>query len=196
MNIAAFASFVLLSTLSPGPNNIMTLSNATKYGFKRAERYCFGVLFGCLIAFTACTVFTSALFNYMPMIEPVMKWVGAAYMLALAVIIYRDRPHEENGKKRRFRTDSVMAGFTITLTNVKFYLFALTALTTFILPYYTTVPQLVFFIVLMSLSSFLATSCWALFGSAFQKLLTNHSKAANTVMALMLVYCAVSIALG
>jgi hypothetical protein len=35
-NFAAFLSYVLVTTFTPGPNNIMSMSNASRYGFKKS----------------------------------------------------------------------------------------------------------------------------------------------------------------
>ena len=64
----------------------------------------------------------------------------------------------------------------------------------YVVPYYHgNWPALIFFAVLLSLIGFLSTLSWTAFGSAFRKLFTDHAKAVNTVMALLLVYCAVSL---
>ncbi|MDD4708424.1 MAG: lysine transporter LysE, partial [Firmicutes bacterium] len=33
-NFTAFISYVLVTTFTPGPNTIMSMSNASRYGFK------------------------------------------------------------------------------------------------------------------------------------------------------------------
>ena len=35
MNFAAFLSYVILTSITPGPNNIMSMTNAGRYGFRR-----------------------------------------------------------------------------------------------------------------------------------------------------------------
>ncbi|HWJ02835.1 MAG TPA: lysine transporter LysE, partial [Verrucomicrobiae bacterium] len=35
-NFAAFLSYVLVTSFTPGPNNIMSMSNASRYGFKKS----------------------------------------------------------------------------------------------------------------------------------------------------------------
>ena len=43
---------------------------------------------------------------------------------------------------------------------------------------------------------FVLTLCWSAFGSVFRRLFSQHAKTINTVMALLLVYCAVSLFLA
>ena len=49
---------------------------------------------------------------------------------------------------------------------------------------------------ILSVIGFLSTLSWTAFGSAFRRLFTDHAKPVNTVMALLLVYCAVSLFLS
>ena len=50
-----------------------------------------------------------------------------------------------------------------------------------------------FFALLLAFIGFLFTLCWALFGSLFQLLFSKYARITNTLMALLLVYCAVSL---
>lgn len=45
-NFTAFLFYVLISNLSPGPNTIISMSNASKYGFKKSIRFNIGIFFG------------------------------------------------------------------------------------------------------------------------------------------------------
>ncbi|WP_312815044.1 hypothetical protein [Sedimentibacter sp.] len=35
-NLSAFISYAFITSFTPGPNNIMSMTNATKYGFKKS----------------------------------------------------------------------------------------------------------------------------------------------------------------
>ena len=109
MNWAAFCSYVLLTAITPGPNNIMSMSNAAKYGFKRSFPFNVGVLLGFLVVMGLCAAFSSLLYEFIPSVKPYMLCLGAAYILWLAWSIWRDKPHAE--KKSIFaRTNTVVAG--------------------------------------------------------------------------------------
>lgn len=45
------------------------------------------------------------------------------------------------------------------------------------------------------MTGFLCTLLWALFGAVFEKFFKKYSKIVNAVMALLLVYCAVTMVL-
>lgn len=192
MNYAAFFSFILMSSFTPGPNNIISVSNAGKYGFKRALHYSTGVFFGVIIIVSICAAFSSALLHLLPSIEPFMRGFGAVYMLWLAWTIWRNKPHD--AKKRSLRTDTVFSGIILQFVNVKCYIYGLTAMG-MVLPHYSSLFPVGVFIVLMGAVSFSATALWAFGGAALDSFLKKHEKLVNAVLALMLVYCAVSILL-
>ena len=84
MNWAAFCSYVLLTAITPGPNTIMSMSNAAKYGFKKAFPFNVGVLLGFLVVMGLCAAFSSLLYEFIPAVKPYMLVLGAAYILWLA----------------------------------------------------------------------------------------------------------------
>lgn len=189
MNWPAFCSYVLLTAITPGPNTIMSMSNAAKYGFKRAFPFNVGVLLGFLVVMGLCAAFSSLLYEFIPSVKPYMLVLGAAYILYLAWGIWRDKPHAE--KKSRFsRTNTVAAGAALQFVNVKVILYGITSLSSFVLPHYNSVPVLALFCVILSVTGFLCTLLWALFGAVFEKFFKRWSKVVNAVMALLLVYCA------
>ena len=76
--------------------------------------------------------------------------------------------------------------------NVKVILYGITSLSSFVLPHYDSAGMLVLFCVILSVTGFLCTLLWALFGAVFEKFFKKYSKVVNAVMALLLVYCAVT----
>lgn len=193
MNIITFLSYAFLTSITPGPNNIMSMSTSSKYGLSHGLRFCLGVLFGFLGVMILCAVFTSILFDYIPKVEIFMRYAGAIYILYLAWTVYRNKQHEEkNGSK----SNGVVQGMILQFINVKVILYGVSIFSTFILPFYRSFNSLIIFVIIISLIGFLCSCVWALFGSVFQKILFKNQKILNIVMALLLVYCAFSIILS
>lgn len=193
MNFAAFFSYILLSAITPGPNNIMSMTNAAKYGFKKSFPFNLGILLGFLIVMSACALFSSLLYGLIPSIEPIMLCIGAAYLLYLAWTVWRDKPHQE--KKSLAKTNTLSAGMLLQFINVKVILYGISALSSFVLPYYRDFMTIAGFVLLLSFVGFAGTCCWALFGAAFESFFKKYNKALNAVMALLLVYCALTMVL-
>ena len=189
MNFAAFSSYVLLTTFTPGPNNIMCMSNASKYGFKKTLPFVLGAVSGFFIVICLSAVFTSLLYNIIPTIEPYMLVIGAVYILWLAWTIWRSKPHEE--KKGLAAVNSYGSGLLLQFVNVKGILFGITVMSSFVLPFYRGIPVISVFAVGLAGVGLLSTLSWALFGAAFERFFKKYSKFTNAVMALFLVYCAI-----
>lgn len=188
MNYAVFLSHIFLTAFTPGPNNIMSMTNAGKYGFRRAFPFNVGVLLGFLAVMTCCAVFSSLLYRVIPTVKPYMLAVGAGYILWLAYTVWRDKPHKEGGALSQ--TNTVLSGMLLQFVNVKCFLYGITALSSFVLPHYQDPLAVALFVVLLSVVGFAGTVCWALFGAAFERFFARHAKVLNAAMALLLVWSA------
>lgn len=189
-NFTAFLSYVLITTFTPGPNNIMAMSNASRYGFKKSIRFNAGVFFGFLIIMILSSFLSVSLYNLIPSIKPIMTFIGAAYILWLAWKIYRSKPHSE--EESHNPTNTFKAGLLLQFVNIKVIIYCITIVSTFIVPYYKSYLALSLFSLFLPLVSFLSTCSWALFGSVFQKFLVKNERTVNIIMALLLVYSALS----
>ncbi|MEA4961030.1 LysE family transporter [Lutispora sp.] len=190
-DIAAFLSYVLVTTFTPGPNTIMSMSNASRYGFKKSIRFITGIICGFFIIFVLSSIFSIALYRLIPSVKSAMTVIGAAYIMWLAWKTYKSKPHsiDENTKS----TNTFMAGLLLQFVNIKLILYAITTVSTFIVPYYKSPLVLISFCALLTFIGFLANCSWALFGAVFQKFLAKNDRVVNAVMALLLVYCAIKL---
>ena len=120
-----------------------------------------------------------------------MTAIGAIYILWLAWKTFRHKPVSEDSEKKS--TVSFISGFLLQFVNPKVLLFGITVVSSFIVPYYKSGVVLTGFAVLIAFTGFTSTCCWSLFGSVFQKCFSKYHRIINSVMALLLVYCAVSL---
>lgn len=190
-NFTAFLSYVLVTTFTPGPNNIMSMSNASRYGFKKSIFFNVGIFFGFFIIIALCSIFSVTLYSLMPSIKPIMTYIGAGYILWLAWKTYKSKPNNSNENVRH--TNTFFSGLLLQFVNPKVILYGITTVSTFIVPYYRSIFVLTGFSGFLAFLGFVATCCWSLFGSMFQRFLVKNDKTINIIMALLLVYCAVSL---
>ena len=189
-----FLTYAVLATATPGPNTIMSMSNGSQKGFVRGLPFNFGIWTGFTIVMLACTAFCSALSALIPRIKLPMLILGALYMLYLAYKTYRGPGEIREEEKDR---GGYVSGLLLQFVNPKIYLYGIMSLEAYILPYYqgqwTILPAFAF---VLSSIGFVFTLCWSAFGSLFKRLFSQKSRWLRTVMALLLVYCAVSLLLS
>ena len=186
----SFLTYAVITAATPGPNNIMSMSNAGRLGFRRALPFNLGIWVGFTIVMALCTLFCTALSALIPAIRLPMLVLGAAYMLYLAWGTFRSSDViQEDHAREGFRS-----GLLLQFINPKIYLYGIMSMEAYILPYYSGQPAvLLFFALLLAFIGFVFTLAWAAFGSVFRLLFSRHARVVNTIMALLLVYCAVSL---
>ena len=189
-NWFSFLTYAIVTAVTPGPNNILSMSNGSRKGFRGALPFNMGIWAGFSAVMLLCTAFCSLLSAWIPKMRLPMLIVGSLYMLYLAWETFRSSGViEEKAEK-----DGFFAGLLLQFVNPKIYIYCIASMEAYILPFYQgqTFP-LVGFALLLAFIGFAFTLLWSAFGSVFKWLFSGHAKAVNTVMALLLVYCAVSL---
>lgn len=193
MNIPAFLTFIITTSFTPGPNNIMCMAKGTNEGLKKTLPFCFGVAVGFMVLLSISALFASMLYSVIPNIETVLSYIGALYMLYLAFIIIRDKPAKD--KKHGFTPNGFLSAVLFQFINPKGLIFSLAVMASYILPYYKEILPVGLCILTMSFVAFASTVTWATGGLALQKLFSKHKLIVNIVLALALVYCAITLVL-
>ncbi|MBK5240282.1 LysE family transporter [Clostridium sp.] len=191
INLVPFLSYVFVATFTPGPNNILSMVNAKRYGFKNSFPFIFGVFTGFTVLMIVCSFFNLFLFDLMPKIEHYVGIFGAVYMLYLAYKVAFNTKTGTNHTSKQ--TNTYLTGLTMQFFNPKAILYGITVMANFIIPYYKSGFTLIFFSFSLSIIGLISIVSWALFGALFQDFLTKYNKQFNLVMGLLLVYCAISI---
>ncbi|MEH6908895.1 LysE family transporter [Neobacillus drentensis] len=193
MAFVSFLLYVFVTAFTPGPNNIMAMLSANKYGFKRTMKFCLGVGTGFLVIMLLCSYFNLLLKNTIPKIEFSMTIFGSIYMLYLAIkIIFSKEKNKEKDDKKNY---GFLTGMLLQFINPKVILYGITAISTFIIPFNNSNFSLIMYSLFLAFVGFAGTVCWSVFGSMFQIFLTRYRSKFNLVMALLLFYSAVSILL-
>ena len=185
-----FLIYCFITAYTPGANNLLSMSNAIRLGFRRSVRFNLGILAGFAVVMSVCAAFSATLYSLLPKIKVIMQVLGAAYMLYLAWKVWKSSASltAAGGKEAGF-----MSGMLLQFANPKIYIYAITAMTLYILPVYHSPGWIMVFTAILTLIGASGSFVWALFGSAFCKVLSRHTKAVNLVMALLLVYCAAAL---
>lgn len=88
---AAFLVAAFVLCLTPGPDMMFVVAMGGRGGPTTGMMAALGVAFGALAHAVAAALGLSALFTSLPTLYHVLRWIGAAYLLYLAVKAFRDR---------------------------------------------------------------------------------------------------------
>ena len=189
----SFLTYAVITAVTPGPNNIMSMSNGVRKGFRGALPFNLGIWVGFTAVMVLCTLFCSLVSALIPRIKTPMLVLGAAYMLYLAWETFRSSDLIEEDHSR----SGFLSGLLLQFINPKIYIYCIMSMEAYILPFYSTRPLILFaFALLLAFIGFVFTLAWSAFGSVFQTLFSRHARVVNTVLALLLVYCAASLFLA
>ncbi|SFO35313.1 cysteine/O-acetylserine efflux protein [Eubacterium pyruvativorans] len=180
-----FIVYAIVNAFTPGPGNILALNTVTNYGWKKGKPLFFGIFTGYYVVQIICAVFVYGIGTFLPDTLQVMKYIGAAYILWLAIHIAISKPEvsEEQGSA------SFMKGFLLQFVNIKIYMFGITALTGFITSYSKALWVLIGFELLIATIGTIATSTWIGAGLLIQKFYVKHYRIINIILALTLLEC-------
>jgi len=189
IDLIPLVSFVLVTTFTPGPNNISSASMGVFYGYRDTVKYLAGIMVGFFLIMLLCAYVSSTLLKLMPSVEPVLRIIGSLYILWLAFGTARASYTFDNTDRPPM---GFKKGFFLQTFNPKVAVYGLTLYSTFLAtaaknPLLLTVSALLF-----ALTAFWATSTWALGGSAIRKHLHQDRvrMLVNTILVLLLIYTA------
>ena len=183
--IGNFFIYCIINAFTPGPGNILALNTASNYGWKKGKPLFFGIFAGYYAVQIICALFVYGISSFLPNVLGIMKYIGAAYILWLALRIAISKPPEENNEK----SASFFKGFILQFVNVKIYLFGITALTGYVIDYHNTVTALLFFEILIASIGTIATLSWIGLGTVIQKFYLKHFRIINIILAVTLAEC-------
>lgn len=92
--LTALALFVLVSSITPGPNNLMLMASGANFGVIRTLPHMAGITTGITVMVALVGIGIMRIFEAWPATATVLKAVSAAYLLYLAWKIATSRPPE------------------------------------------------------------------------------------------------------
>ncbi len=183
-----FLIYVLLNTFTPGPGNILALNTATNYGWRKGRPLYLGIFTGYLLIQALAICFVLGLGSVLPNVLHYLKYVGAVYILWLALHIACSKL--DSVERTQGRRASFSMGFLPQLVNVKIYFFSVTALTGFITDYTMSPAALSGFGAFIVMMGVIATTTWIVLGVLLQRFYRSHYRVINIVLGLSLLECA------
>lgn len=181
---------ILIVGYTPGPANIYALTMGVKHGRNYAMRAWMGLFVGFTVAAVVLIFLTHFIGGVMGKYIVWLKYLGALYLLWLALKTW----HYGMGQGDKGMPCTFGAGFMLQLTNAKMLLFELTVYSTFVLPYSSSLGDLLKMLPLMWLAGPVANLVWLLAGNGMRGLFAKYGQQIDIAAALALATCAVFVA--
>ncbi|MHA3065350.1 LysE family transporter [Lacticaseibacillus saniviri] len=183
--MAAFISFIIIMSITPGPNTIMAMVSGQTIGFKKSFNLNLGMAVGMGITGIVAGLFASWL-QHSPTFISVMKVIGSLYLLYLAYHVAVSKPDDTSNSSASF-----MTGLLLQLSNIKVYLYFITGLGAFVLPGILN-PIPTRWLVMVAVGS-AGTLLWTGGGQLINRFYQQHYRLINLVIAGLLVFSAVDL---
>lgn len=191
------ATFAFVSSITPGPNNILLAASGISFGFKRTVPHMLGIPFGFAVLLTLCAAGVGALIVNVPSAQIALKVFGTSYMLYLAWMLRKNAlgGQAANPEKPDTKPMNFWQAAMFQFANPKAWVFALGAASVF-LPDYSSFTLSVTVLTLLICAIMLpCIVLWVTLGSTVKHYLQNPriERIFSTIIVLLTVYAAVAI---
>lgn len=194
IDLPAVTVFVAVTTLTPGPNTILSASLGAMHGYRRAAPFMLGVTAGFLVIMLLCATLAASLATHLAQVAPALRLVGAACILWLALGVYRSGRTllDETGATPPI---SFWKGCLLQFLNPKAIFFGLTVYAAFLAPLADRPWILVATAPLLAAVALATVSIWAVAGHVIRARVTTAARARvlGVVLAAALVWTAVDL---
>jgi len=185
--LLAFIAFAFVTSVTPGPNNMMLLASGVNFGLRRSVPHMLGISLGFMVLVMCVGFGLGQVFEQVPALYTVLRYLGAAYLLYLAWKIAGSGAPDGNGSETG-KPFTFLQAAAFQWVNPKAWVMAIGAITTY-------TPQDNFLInVLLIAGLFALVNCpsvglWTVAGSLLRNWLRNPRvlRAFNIGMAVLLV---------
>lgn len=193
--VLALTVFAFVSSITPGPNNLMLMASGANFGFRRTIPHMLGVGIGFKLMIVLVGVGLVQVFDIYPISHQILKVVSVLYLLWLAWKIANAAPPKGDVAGEGTPITFIQAAL-FQWVNPKAWTMALTAITAYTPDqtlYYVSLVALVFGIVNLP-----SVSVWTVLGEQMARFLTSAARlrAFNWAMAGLLVLSLYPVVLG
>lgn len=188
--LIAIASFAFVTSVTPGPNNIMLTASGANFGFTRSLPHIAGIVFGVALMNVMVGAGLGAIFQQFPVIQKLLKIGGSAYLIWLAVKLLKFNQVDDSGEAKG-RPFSFLQAASFQYINPKAWVMVISANGSFTLSddlYWTSVALITGLFILIGPPSVMI---WTIFGQIIRRYLRDPTilRGFNLMMATLTAMC-------
>ena len=171
--LTALAIFAFVSSITPGPNNLMLMNSGANYGFKRTLPHALGVGIGFTVMVVLVGLGIMQLFDIFPISYQILKVLSLVYLLYLAgkIAMSNSSIETENSNAKPF---TFVQAAMFQWVNPKAWTMALTAISVYAPT--KSLGAVLFVSLVFGLVNFPCISGWVVLGQKMQVFLTNKKR--------------------
>jgi threonine/homoserine/homoserine lactone efflux protein len=187
------ALFAFVSSITPGPNNIMLTSSGVMFGFARSIPHMLGVTFGFGILLALSAAGIGGLIILVPSIHVILKTLGSGYLLYLAWQLRKMAIRQDAAASTRPMSFAGAALFQF--VNPKAWVMAISGSSAFLPPMPSVWMSILIFCLVFCAVNLPCISIWAGAGAALRRYLAEPrwQRKFCVVMVVLTAYSALSI---
>ena len=186
--LLSMSLFMLVTSCSPGPNNIVASYSAFNFGIKKTIPHMCGVIFG----FTTLVLLTNFglinIFQKFPIIQEILKYAGSIFLIYLAYKISFSKNSSENSSKNPVR---FIETFFFQFINPKSVIVSVIMVSTYVHDGENFLIYSFWVIGVAFLFAVISITFWTLLGKFLRRYASNEKfiKQFNYVMSFLLLIC-------
>ncbi|NRA53835.1 MAG: LysE family translocator [Gammaproteobacteria bacterium] len=184
--LTALIVFAVVSTITPGPNNLMLMSSGANFGFKRTIPHMLGIGLGFAWMVALVGIGLIEVFDRFPVSHDILKVASIGYLLYLAYKIATSQPIEEQGNNKVAPLTFIQSA-AFQWVNPKAWSMALTAISVYSPS--RSLESIALVSIIFALANIPSVSLWTVLGQQLRRLLSStiRLRAFNWTMAGLLV---------
>ncbi len=186
-DILSLIGIMLAAGWTPGPNNAMLAASGANFGWRPTLPHILGVAFGFPLMMFLVSIGLGGVFESLPILHEIMRWIGAALLIWIAWnIATSGTPGQKAGRRAPF---TFLQAAAFQWVNPKGWVMCISITAQFM-----TGENVLIEALFCTFATFLAAassaSGWAYFGYRMQKWLANPTRALifNLVMAGIIIF--------
>jgi threonine/homoserine/homoserine lactone efflux protein len=192
-SLFALTLFAFVSSITPGPNNLMLLASGVNFGFKATIPHMLGIGVGFGIMLLGVALGFMQVFDLVPWLRQLMKWAGIAYLLWMAWGLIRAAHQQQNGTTsaetvKKLKPMSFIGAAAFQWINPKAWWMAVSMSSAY-LPANPSISLLLLVTLIFVVINIPTVSIWTYLGTQMRRWLAEPKKLMvfNYTMALLLV---------
>jgi len=182
--MTSMALFAFAASFSPGPVNLVSVSNGARYGLGKGLSFITGATLGFILLFFVIGFGLHHVLAALPLLTQVLQWLGIAFLLYLSYQLFSDNGELSDSSKAK--APDFMTGALMQWLNPKAWLASLSGIAVYIPDAHT--DQLLIFAGLYLPICWLSLAAWLWAGIVLRHYLQTPARMRmlNKTLALLL----------